>query len=96
MMDDYCAKAMCATHPAVRLLEESDSDYEVEVAAFGASRLSRNNGRGGHFQHMAGGGHRPQPIMKDLVQGWVKEMVSEQKPTPLESRSNTGNSDVAA
>ena len=67
MVDDYCTKAMCATHPAhvdaVRLLDESDSDYEVEVAAFSAPHLSRNNGRGGHFQRMTGGGHRLPPIM---------------------------------
>ena len=63
---------------------------EVEVAAFGALRLSCSSGRGGHFQRMPGGGHRPPPITKDLVQGWVKEMVAEQKPTPVESRSNTG------
>ena len=34
VVDDYCAKALRVTHPAsveaVRLLEESDSDYEVE------------------------------------------------------------------
>ena len=51
---------------------------------------------GGHVQQMPGGGHRPPPIMKDLVQGWVKEMVAELKPTPVESHSNTGNSGVAA
>ena len=45
---------------------------------------------------MAGGGHRPQLITKDLVQGWVKKIVSEQKPTPVEARNNTGNSGVAA
>ena len=58
---------------------------EVEVAAFGAPRLSHGNVRGG-----------PPPITKDLVQGRVKEMVAEQKPTPVESRSNTGNSGIAA
>ena len=71
VVDNYCAKALRMTHPApveaVRLLEESDSDYEVQVAAFGAPRLSHSNGRGGYFQHMSGGGHRPPPIMKDLV-----------------------------
>ena len=54
VVDDYCTKVLHATHPvpveAVRLLDESDSDYEVEVAAFGTPRLSHNNGRGGHFQ----------------------------------------------
>ena len=82
MVDDNCAKAMRATHPApveaVRLLDDSDSDYEVEVAAFSVPRLSRDKGRGGNFQHMTGGGHHPPPITKDLVQSWVKEMVSEQ------------------
>ena len=47
VVDDYCAKAIRTTHPApveaVRLLEESDSDYEVEIAAFHAPRLSCNN-----------------------------------------------------
>ena len=46
---------------AVQLLEESDSDYEVEVVAFGLPQLSHNSARGGHFQQMPGGGHRPPP-----------------------------------
>ena len=100
VVDDYCAKALRATHPApvkaVQLLEELDSDYEVEVAAFGAPPLPCGNVRGGHFQRMTGGGHHPPPITKDLVQGWVKEMVAEQKPTPVESRSNTSKLGIAA
>ena len=88
VVDDYCAKALCAAYPApvedVLWLEESDSDYEVEVAAFGAPRLSRGNVRGGHFQRMTGGGHRPPAITKDLVYKAV------------ELRSNTGNSGIAA
>ena len=50
---------------------KSDSDYEVEAVAFGASQLSHSSGRGGHFQQKPGGGHRPPLITKDLVQGWV-------------------------
>ena len=57
VVDEYCMKAMRATHTApveaVQLLEELDSDYEVEVAAFSAPRLYHNTGRGGIAIHQS-------------------------------------------